>query len=84
MRRNMKLRSQYGIGISDYSRMLVQQDGRCAICRGEPNGQGDLHVDHCHETGRVRGLLCANCNLGIGNLRDSPTIVLAAHAYLTQ
>jgi len=84
LRRHMKLRGKYGIGISDYSRMLVAQDGRCAICHGEPNGHGDLHVDHDHATGRVRGLLCANCNLGLGNLRDSADLLLAAHAYLTR
>jgi hypothetical protein len=83
-RRHNKLRQHYGIGSADYNRMLAEQDGRCAVCRGESDGHGELHVDHDHVSGRIRGLLCASCNIGIGNLKDDAAIVLAAHAYLTR
>lgn len=60
--------------------MLADQDGRCAGCQGElilrlheTNNSGqDLVVDHCHETGKVRGLLCRTCNMGLGQLKDDP------------
>lgn len=63
---------KYGITPEDYDRMLKEQGG-CAICGAtEPGGRGkNFHVDHCHSTGRVRGLLCHHCNVGIGMLREN-------------
>jgi hypothetical protein len=78
------LRRKYGISLADFDSMATAQGGRCAICgTGEPGGNyGNLHVDHCHETGAVRGLLCTRCNTGIGLLRESPVALRAAAAYI--
>ncbi len=72
------LKSNYGISEEDYKRMIKQQGGACKIClRVKP-----LHVDHCHHTGKVRGLLCKKCNTGIGMLHDNVSLLLNAVAYL--
>ena len=63
--------------------MLAEQEGGCAIC-GEPPKTSALHVDHCHDTGRVRGLLCFRCNSALGNFREDPAILTAALDYLAQ
>jgi hypothetical protein len=74
------LKKKYGITDETYAEMLESQGGRCAICaRG---CRRRLAVDHCHATGRVRGLLCASCNLGIGKFGDSPELLLAAAIYV--
>lgn len=65
-----------------YYRTLEEQDGKCAICGGEPNGAGRLHIDHCHTAGTPRGLLCTNCNPGIGYFKDDPALLRAAIEYL--
>lgn len=62
--------------------MRIAQDGLCAICK-QPLTQGKhTHVDHCHQTGRVRGLLCRGCNVGLGNFQDDPALLRAAADYL--
>jgi hypothetical protein len=81
--RRYHLDSTYGLSTAEYDAMLAAQGGGCAIChRPEPMGRGRFHVDHCHETGRVRALLCDPCNRGIGLLRDNPEVLRAAAAYL--
>lgn len=75
--REARLKS-YGISLGQFIGMAVAQEAKCVICRG----QGKLVVDHCHTTGRVRGLLCRKCNLGIGHLKDSPEMLQRALAYL--
>lgn len=80
--RDQSYRSKYGITINDYDRMLAQQGGRCAICATDKPDGGRFCIDHCHDTGDVRALLCRCCNTGIGNLRDDPKIVEAALRYL--
>lgn len=74
---------QYGLTPAEYDAMLELQDGVCAICRNECSTGQSLAVDHCHETGRVRGLLCKACNRGIGLLGDDPERVVAAAVYLS-
>lgn len=76
-----KLRTEYHITLEDYEALLVEQNGLCAICNGEPHGEF-LSVDHNHETGKVRGLLCRNCNVGLGALKDSPDVLRRAADYL--
>jgi hypothetical protein len=72
----------YGITPQDFRRMLAKQGGVCAICKGpEPTGMA-LAVDHDHVTGRVRGLLCSNCNKGLGCFKDSPCALRTAALYL--
>ncbi len=62
--------------------MDISQDGKCAICRIVPSRT--MAVDHCHDTGAIRGLLCSNCNTGIGLLRDNPEILARAIIYLAK
>jgi hypothetical protein len=74
--RHYHLKRRYGIGADD--EFVRQQGGVCAICgRADPE-----HVDHDHETGDVRGILCFNCNGGLGQFRDSIDALVAAAAYL--
>lgn len=81
--RAQHLRNMYGLDVATYDAMLVAQGGRCAICRREaPGGRGNWHVDHCHDTGKVRGLLCAYCNPGIGYLGHDPACLRAAATYI--
>ena len=86
--RDVKYQQQYGISLDTYNDMLEEQGGKCAICNGEEitrHKGGNirrLSIDHCHKTGKVRGLLCANCNTGIGKLKDDVTLVKLALNYL--
>ncbi len=82
------MRQRYGIGQVEYELLFDQQDGRCDICgrhvteiRHKTN-RNNLHVDHNHETGQVRGLLCFNCNTGLGNFHDSIKNLKQAINYL--
>jgi hypothetical protein len=87
-RRAWKLMNQYGMTVEQYDQILKDQDGKCAICRRPPtqatgnSTKPQLHVDHCHFTGTVRGLLCNNCNSGMGLLGDSIEMLNRASAYL--
>lgn len=79
--------SRYGLTPSQYDDLLASQDGCCAICGDPPDPNGvraasRLHVDHCHETGRVRGLLCVRCNPALGLFHDRPGLLRAAADYL--
>ena len=72
---------KYGITVDDYNRMFKEQDGRCAICNNHQNIR-KLAVDHNHKTGKVRGLLCINCNRGLGHYFDSTYRLNKAIDYL--
>lgn len=81
--RNHSLKKRYGISLDRYLEMLEAQNGRCAICGTDvPGGSGSFHVDHCHDSGKVRDLLCNNCNLGLGYFKDNESILLKAALYL--
>jgi Recombination endonuclease VII len=80
--RRTSLKSLYGISLEDYARLLAEQGGVCAICLRQPAER--LCVDHCHATGKVRGLLCRTCNTGLGCYRDDPSLLTTAAAYLTK
>lgn len=82
------LRSKYNITLSEYNRLLWLQNGKCAICRKEEKVVDKynkkirkLSVDHCHETKKVRGLLCSACNIEIGNLQHNPELLRNAALY---
>lgn len=64
--------------------MLSGQDGRCAICGVSVLPPKKAVVDHCHATGRVRGILCPNCNLGLGHFYDTPALLWRALSYLNE
>ncbi len=76
--REYHLRRRYGIGVKAFEEMLEGQDGKCLICE-KPAPE---HVDHDHETGKVRGILCFNCNQGLGNFRDDMRSLIRAVNYL--
>lgn len=74
---------KYGITEEEYQQMVVKQQGVCKICNNPPvKFKPVLYVDHDHETGKVRGLLCHFCNAGIGMLKDSPALLKRAIKYL--
>jgi hypothetical protein len=79
--RELALSKLYGITDKDWNKLFLEQDGKCAIC-GRAQGKTRLHTDHSHITGKVRGLLCENCNHGLGNLKDNPDILRKAIEYL--
>jgi hypothetical protein len=73
----------YGITLKKYQALVEKQDGKCAICHGPPNGRvKKLVVDHNHETGKIRELLCDGCNRAIGFMKDDPEQLRAAALYL--
>lgn len=76
-----RLRRRYGITLEQYNTLKAKQNNRCAICLSPPNGCR-LSVDHCHKTGRVRGLLCRPCNAVLGLLKEDPSLFLRAIDYL--
>jgi hypothetical protein len=82
--RERHLVRKYGVTLADYDTMLVAQHGRCAICLTTEDTQsnGVFHVDHCHQTGRVRGLLCRGCNHLLGAISDDPAALQRAIDYL--
>ena len=86
-----KLKKLYGITVAQYYEMLATQGGGCATCGAKtPGGRHykrmgkpeKFYVDHCHSTGKVRGLLCNLCNRGIGYLRDDPELATQIAQYL--
>lgn len=82
-RRNTRLKKTFGVNYNQYQIMLEQQQHRCFICGEKEIASGRiLSVDHDHETGRVRGLLCTNCNTALGKLKDNVTFLEKAILYL--
>lgn len=85
-KRNSRLKAQYGITVEQYAELERRQNGCCALCSRSP-GELDgrrLAVDHCHETGAVRGLLCGDCNRALGLFRDRRDVLDRAIEYLTE
>jgi hypothetical protein len=75
--------SRYGINVEQYDQMLLDQGGVCLSCSKTCVTGQPLSVDHCHETGKIRGLLCRKCNSALGLLNDDPELVNRALLYLT-
>ena len=75
------LKRKFGISLEDYDRLLAEQGGGCAICSDPPEPGGNLHVDHDHADGRVRGLLCVRCNNGLGQFKEEPELIQKAVSY---
>lgn len=69
---------KYGLTDESLAELTEQQGGMCKICKTRPAER----IDHCHEKGHVRGLLCNNCNVGLGMFADDPTLLQAAIDYL--
>jgi hypothetical protein len=89
---NKHLMRKYGITLEEYNRMFEAQKGVCAICgkeektrrRKKSNENERLAVDHCHDTGVIRGLLCFKCNTAMGSLGDTQTHVMKVIHYLSK
>lgn len=81
-KKNKHLRHQYGITLAQYDAMLAAQGSGCAVCGVPSSGDRKLSVDHCHVTGRVRGLLCSRCNYALGQFDDRPELLRQAAIYL--
>lgn len=78
------IKNKYGLTKTDFFNMLEAQDHCCKLCR-EPFKsleKNHLHIDHCHDTDKVRGLLCMQCNVGLGMLGDNEAGLLRALAYI--
>ena len=75
-------RRTYGVSADEVDEMLRRQGGGCAVCGDKPERLASMHLDHDHEAGRLRGLLCLSCNQGIGKFRDDPDLLRAAADYL--
>lgn len=86
IRQRYHYKSKYGIDLAEYESLLLRQEGVCAICKQPPRGQGKnasrLHLDHCHLTGKVRGLLCRRCNPALGAFDDDIEKLQRAINYL--
>lgn len=87
--KTIQLKKKYGITLEDYNDMLKSQNYTCMICgKRETHKHNisskyvDLAVDHCHETGKVRGLLCTYCNVGLGAFKDDKDLLEKAIKYL--
>lgn len=76
--KNFLLNLRYGISEKDVERLMEKQKGLCAICEVQPA----QHVDHCHKTKKVRGLLCFNCNGALGRFEDDVKVLERAMQYL--
>lgn len=82
-RKAYDLTRTYGITPEQWSRMFAEQDSCCAICKSpSPEQLRGWHTDHCHDTGKVRGILCHSCNMLLGHAKDKEIRLLAAVTYL--
>lgn len=83
-RKNTNLMNSYGISLYEYKQLVILQGNKCASCFSETVNSKDKywHVDHCHETNKVRGLLCSNCNLGLGLFSHDISKLQSAIEYL--
>jgi hypothetical protein len=81
--RDAYLRRTHGITIDEYDEKLASQGGVCAVCGAQPRADISLHVDHDHETGRLRSLICFGCNNVLGNVGEDPARLIALADYLT-
>ncbi len=84
---NKRWKINRALKICDFYTMLAAQDGACAICRSTDfarKSSGRLTIDHCHVTGKVRGLLCHRCNSMLGHAKDNVTTLLRAIGYLSK
>jgi hypothetical protein len=78
------LKRTYGLTSEDFNSLLTQQNNRCAVCNTDTPTQRGWHVDHCHTTGDIRGILCGPCNTGMGSFKDDPSILKNAITYLSR
>ncbi len=80
--KGIKLKRYYNMTVETYYKMLADQNGVCKICNKTCSTGRELCVDHCHKTGKIRGLLCGKCNTGLGSFNDDKDKMLVAIKYL--
>lgn len=81
--RNKQYKRRYGITIEDYNTIFNSQNGKCSICKKHQSEfKTALAVDHCHKSNEIRGLLCYNCNSGLGRFQDNVDNLTEAISYL--
>ena len=80
--KDRELIREFGIGLEERNRRIAVRQGRCDICEQVP--KGTLHIDHNHHTKENRGMLCVNCNIGIGMFKDNVDFLARAMVYLKQ
>ena len=84
-KRNAYFKLKYGMTLEQRTDLLGKQNNACAICGVKLSESGThTHVDHCHTTGKVRAILCTNCNRGLGHFQDNPELLLKAADYINQ
>lgn len=81
-RRWQQVRSRYGLTQDEINSMITEQSNLCSICNNVMDGPRDPVVDHCHETNKIRSMLCWSCNVGLGHFKDNVQSLLAAADYL--
>lgn len=85
MKRGHYYKTTYGITLEEFENMWEDQGRVCAICRVGISSSGTgTHLDHCHTTGKIRGLLCTQCNIGLGGFKDNKISLMQAIAYLNE
>ena len=87
--KNHKLKKAYGITLDEYNKLLSKQKNKCSICEIDNNGKyrnkaRAFAVDHCHNTNKIRGLLCSDCNIALGLLKDNTKYLQSAINYLNK
>ena len=84
--RSDKLTARYGVDQVSYLKMLIKQGGVCKICKRDPgfgkDGRRLLQIDHCHDKGKIRGILCPSCNRGIAMFKHDPMLLLEAAKFV--
>lgn len=78
------VKRKYGFSLNELAKIRDNQQNKCAICEEELKAGSDVHVDHDHKTGKVRGILCRWCNTGLGQFKDSEKSLIKAVQYLQQ
>ena len=79
-----KLKKAYGVTSQEKQNLVDIQSGKCAICNTELDRAKFTNVDHCHSTGKVRGILCHHCNFGLGQFKDNINLLKSAIKYLKE
>ena len=72
----------YGISFDSYLKLVESQNNKCQICKNTLKTGKNTHLDHCHSTGKIRGVLCGKCNTGIGQFNDSIELLKSAVSYI--
>jgi len=80
--RKYRVSHKYGLTLLEFNSLLSKQGYKCAICDKPLENRRDIHIDHDHKKGKVRGILCRSCNTGIGLLKDDPDIIYKAYNYI--